>query len=75
MRRLRMLNEVPLNPDHQIFDSVPLKIMHMFFDTNDGVPVVLEDYGHLRDSCHSVHVLTQWKRTKFHIDNFLVKVQ
>jgi hypothetical protein len=23
--------------------------MHMFYDTNDGVPVVLEDYGHLRD--------------------------
>jgi energy-coupling factor transporter ATP-binding protein EcfA2 len=49
-RRLRMLNEVLLNPDHQIFDkTVPLKIMHMFYDTNDGVPVVLEDYGHLRD--------------------------
>jgi hypothetical protein len=45
-----MLNEVLLNPDHQIFDkTVPLKIMHMFYDTNDGVPVVLEDYGHLRD--------------------------
>jgi hypothetical protein len=43
-----MLNEVLLNPDHQIFgQTVPLKIMHII--PNDGVPVVLEDYGHLRD--------------------------
>jgi hypothetical protein len=36
--------------DHPIYDaSAPLKILHMYYDTRNGVPVVASDYGPLRD--------------------------
>jgi hypothetical protein len=45
-RLLGILND----PGHAIYDTAqPLKIMHMYYDTQDGVPTVLREYGPLRE--------------------------
>jgi hypothetical protein len=45
------LAQVLRDPDHELFDKArPFKILHMYYDTCNGVPTVVGEYGYL-NSC------------------------